>query len=56
MTCHIKDISIFNKNTNISIVNHPSNIIGLCKNHHWELDNNKLSDDDFKKTGIVALC
>lgn len=47
-TCHIKDISKFNKNILISEVNSPENLVGLCKNHHWELDHNQLSNDDIR--------
>jgi hypothetical protein len=38
-TCHIKDIHKFSPNTKIKKINHPSNLILLCRNHHWELDN-----------------
>lgn len=27
----------------ISDVNDPSNLVALCKNHHWEFDNGHLS-------------
>lgn len=40
--CHIKPISKFSIDTLISIVNHPDNLIGLCRNHHWELDHGML--------------
>lgn len=40
--CHIKPISSFSKNTPVSTVNELSNLIALCKNHHWELDNGFL--------------
>jgi hypothetical protein len=38
--CHIKPISSFPKNTLISKINEEKNIIILCPNCHWELDNN----------------
>lgn len=37
--CHIKPISSFSQDTLISIINDPNNIIALCPNCHWELDN-----------------
>lgn len=37
--CHIKGISTYDSSTKLSIVNHPDNLIYLCPNHHWELDN-----------------
>lgn len=40
--CHIKDISKFDKNTKLKVVNHPSNLIYLCPNHHWDLDHGLL--------------
>ena len=36
--CHIKGISEHNDNTPISEINKLSNLIGLCRNCHWELD------------------
>ncbi len=39
---HIKHIPEFNPNTKIKIVNHESNLLVLCPNHHWEFDNNYL--------------
>lgn len=44
--CHIKDISSFPDDALVKEINHLSNLIGLCKNHHWEFDKNILSDDD----------
>lgn len=41
--CHIKPISSYNETTLLSEINNPSNLIGLCKNHHWELDNGYLT-------------
>lgn len=37
--CHIKPIYEFNLNTPITVVNAPENLIALCPNCHWELDN-----------------
>lgn len=40
--CHIKDIAEFSQDTLLSIVNSKTNLIGLCPNCHWELDNGIL--------------
>jgi len=37
--CHIKPIKSFDKATRIVQVNALENLIALCPNHHWELDN-----------------
>lgn len=39
---HIIPVSDFNDDTLISEINSISNLIGLCPNHHWELDNGIL--------------
>lgn len=36
--CHIKAVSTFPKTTLLSVVNAKENLIGLCPNHHQELD------------------
>lgn len=36
--CHKRPISDFPLTTLISEVNHPDNIVQLCRNCHWELD------------------
>jgi len=41
--CHIKPISSYDPNTKLSIVNDINNLIALCPNHHWELDNGIIS-------------
>lgn len=41
--CHIKAIKDFDLDTTISEVNHIDNLIGLCRNCHWEFDHGKLS-------------
>ncbi len=45
--CHIKPIKTFPGNTQISVINKLSNLVYLCPNHHWELDNGLLSPLDF---------
>lgn len=37
--CHIKDIKSFGLDTPVSIINDLTNLVALCKNHHWEFDN-----------------
>lgn len=39
---HIKSISSFGEDTLVSIINDPSNLVPLCPNCHWELDNGLL--------------
>ena len=39
--CHIKSISSFSDETLLNTINHESNLIALCPNCHWELDNLK---------------
>ena len=41
--CHIKPIKSFTRDTLVSVVNEPSNLILLCPNCHWLLDNNQLN-------------
>lgn len=51
MACHLKPISKFPKTATIKEVNKTSNLIGLCPNHHWELDHNLLDREGLKKVG-----
>ena len=37
--CHIKPIYMFDLKTPISIINDLSNLVALCPNCHWEMDN-----------------
>jgi hypothetical protein len=39
---HIKAISSFDENATIGEVNSIMNVLPLCRNHHWEFDNNSL--------------
>jgi len=41
--CHIKDIKDFADDALISEINSPFNLVGLCRNCHWELHNNLIS-------------
>ncbi len=40
--CHIRAISDFPPETPVSEVNTISNLVALCRNHHWELDHGLL--------------
>ena len=40
--CHIKAISLFDKQTTIAEVNHRNNVLFLCPNCHWEFDHGLL--------------
>lgn len=41
--CHVKAIKDHNDSDTLSIINKRDNIVFLCPNHHWELDNGKMS-------------
>lgn len=41
--CHIKPISAFGDDATLEEVNSKNNIVPLCRNHHWELDNGYIS-------------
>lgn len=40
--CHIKPVKDFPNNATVAEINIMSNLVLLCPNHHWELDNGKL--------------
>lgn len=40
--CHIKAIADFPPEAKLKEVNDLTNLIGLCPNHHWELDHELL--------------
>jgi len=46
---HIKPISSFSESTTIGAINDPNNILALCRNCHWELDNGKIKIEDIPK-------
>lgn len=46
---HIKAVSEFADDELISNINHIDNLIGLCKNHHWEFDNGHITINDIVK-------
>jgi len=41
--CHVKPICSFPKDTLVSTINQRQNLVGLCRNCHWELDNGLLN-------------
>lgn len=40
--CHIKPVADYDKSVLIGDVNSNSNLVALCKTHHWEFDNSYL--------------
>jgi hypothetical protein len=42
-TCHIKPISSYSSDTLVSVINNPSNLVGLCPTHHWEFDHGYIT-------------
>lgn len=46
--CHIKGISEFDDNATLYEINHPDNLIWLCRNCHWELDHDHLKIEDIR--------
>lgn len=53
--CHVKPLADYPLDTLISVVNSEDNLIGLCCNCHWELDNGYLSIETIKKAGVARL-
>ena len=51
-TCHIKDIADFPLTATLGEVNHPDNLLLLCRNHHWELDHGYLKADEIGAVGF----
>lgn len=48
--CHIKAISSFSLDTKIALINSPDNLIALCRNCHWELDNGHTTIEQIKSS------
>lgn len=44
--CHLKAIASYPVDALVKDVNVLSNLVYLCPNHHWELDNNFLEPED----------
>lgn len=53
--CHIKSVSSFSKDSLLSEINDPSNLIGLCPNCHWEFDNGLLTESQLKMDAGVGF-
>jgi predicted restriction endonuclease len=54
--CHIKSVSSFSNDTLVSDINDINNLVGLCKNHHWEFDNGHLTMDEIvASTGVEPV-
>lgn len=47
--CHLKAISEYHSDTKVSTINDICNLIGLCRNCHWELDNKYLNKAMLKR-------
>ena len=47
--CHIIPLKDTSENTPLSSVNNMNNLVVLCRNHHWELDNGLLSVKDINR-------
>lgn len=47
--CHIKPIGSFDDDTLVAEINDLTNLVPLCKNHHWEMDHGLLSNEDREK-------
>lgn len=43
--CHVIGIASFPLTTTLNEVNDSTNIVVLCRNHHWELDHGNLTSD-----------
>lgn len=41
--CHVIPIKDFPNDTLLKDLNSPSNLVGLCRNHHWEFDHGYLT-------------
>ena len=52
--CHIKPVSEFNNEALMSEINSIDNLVALCPNHHWEVDNGvlRLNDIMIKKIAV----
>ncbi len=46
--CHIKPIHLFGLDAPISVINALGNLIALCPNCHWELDNGLVTIPDYR--------
>lgn len=44
--CHIRELQSFPFTSTVAEVNAIENLVALCRNHHWEMDNGHLSLTD----------
>lgn len=47
--CHIKDVCDFDFSVMVSVINSKKNLIGLCRNCHWEFDHGLLAIKGIKR-------
>lgn len=47
--CHIKAVHKFKDSATVGEVNAASNLVALCKNHHWEFDNGHISLEEIMR-------
>lgn len=50
--CHIKGVAEFSDDALLSEINAPENLLFLCSNCHWEMDNNYLSSPPLLKKAL----
>lgn len=51
--CHLRDMAQFPDTTPLGVVNHPDNVVALCRNCHWEQGNGWLRVTKVK--GVVSI-
>lgn len=51
----MKDIASFDLDALIKEVNALSNLVALCKNHHWEFDHDLLEPEDARALARVLV-
>ena len=54
--CHAKPVADFEDSATIGEINHPSNILALCPNCHWEYDNGAASRSRTGFSGLQIRC
>ena len=52
---HIKGISTFPDNATIDEINNDNNLIGLCPNHHWEIENGMIDISNYLENKIKEV-
>ena len=53
---HKIPVSKFGLDTKISVINNIDNLIGLCRNHHWEFDHKDKTEGSNKITKTEYKC